>query len=54
WFVQHSGRGWQFKNCKSGQYLAVSNTDDHSEVYCGGHPIAWELTQEPRDHDIYL
>ncbi|KAG8705830.1 hypothetical protein FRC08_001421 [Ceratobasidium sp. 394] len=54
WFLQRSGAGWQFKNCKSGQYLTVSNTKDFSEVYCGRHPISWELTQGPRDHDVYL
>ncbi|KAG9081688.1 hypothetical protein FRC06_005450, partial [Ceratobasidium sp. 370] len=54
WFVQRSGEGWRFRNCKSGQFLTVSNTDDFSEVYCGKHPISWELVQGPRDHDVYL
>ncbi|KAF8607889.1 hypothetical protein BDV93DRAFT_282557 [Ceratobasidium sp. AG-I] len=43
WFVQKSGDGYKFKNCRHGNYLAAPNSDQGTRIYASRFPIAWML-----------
>ncbi|KAF8593109.1 hypothetical protein BDV93DRAFT_530007 [Ceratobasidium sp. AG-I] len=43
WFVQRAGRGYQFKNCYSGTYFGVPNTNASTQLCASGYPMTWVL-----------
>jgi len=51
WFVQKSGSGYKFKNCRHERYLAVASTDEHALIYASGFPTTWALL---KSGDCYI
>ncbi|CAE6508329.1 unnamed protein product [Rhizoctonia solani] len=48
WFVQESGKGYQFRNVASGGYIAIACiADSDNKIYCSDYPTTWALVPNP-------
>ncbi|KAF8608037.1 hypothetical protein BDV93DRAFT_602941 [Ceratobasidium sp. AG-I] len=54
WYLQRSGDGYRFKNCRYGHYLIITDTKTNSLLRMGKYPTTWSVFINGNDYNVYI